>query len=577
MSDQSGFLLGVVSSLLAADPGPAVAQAQSPPPRPPSREEIERTNVPERQRTNRARVESRNAFTPEPCPLRDSQVTANISAVDFTGPDGGELPASIRALLAGVQVPQGDRPIAVVCDIRDDATSRLRREGYIAAVQIPQQRIQDGHLRLEVITGHLVDVHMRGDAPPFRSELAARAEELKALNPFNQFEAERILLQASDIPGVDVKLTLAPARTKPGELIGELNVSYQPFRILANANNFGSKALGRYSLYARGEVYGLTGADDMTYLAGSTTTDFDEQQVVQLGHVMGIGHRGMTFGGDFAYAWSRPDIHDVDPNDILNLHSTSLIGRLEATMPLSRSRRASLDLHGGFELLQQRTHTSFGLITDDKLRVAFLRAESGYREPLFSGGDAYSFHGALELRKGLDILGASDRGNLLASRFDGDPQAFVVRGQAGGVVRLPSVFSLALDGEGQWSNHPLLAFEEYSVGNYTIGRGYDPGAVTADRAIALRPEIRANVLQRPKASVQLFGFYDNVWIWNLDRFSTDHGRSLASWGGGVRAVIAPYFLIEATYAKPVDRPFDNGPKPPARLLLSLTTLFSPLR
>ena len=48
-------------------------------------------------------------------------------------------------------------------------------------------------------------------------------------------------------------------------------------------------------------------------------------------------------------------------------------------------------------------------------------------------------------------------------------------------------------------------------------------------------------------------------------------------GGGARAVIAPYFLIEATYAKPLDRPFANGPKPPARLLLSLTGLFSPMR
>ena len=152
-----------------------------------------------------------------------------------------------------------------------------------------------------------------------------------------------------------------------------------------------------------------------------------------------------------------------------------------------------------------------------------------------------------------------------------------MRGELSGVARLPSVFSLALDSEVQWANHPLLAFEEYSVGNYTIGRGYDPGAVTADRAIALRPEVRANVLQRPKMSVQLFGFYDRVWLWNLDRFSTEHGRSVSSLGAGVRAAIAPYFLVEATYAKPVDRPFIDGVKPPARLLLSLTTLFSPTR
>lgn len=577
MSDPSGYLLAVVSSLLAADPGPTAAQAQVTPPRPPSREVIERGNTQQQPRPSRAQVSAVNAIPTEPCPLRDSDVRANITALDFTGPDGAELAPVIRSLLAGVQVPRGERPIAVVCDIRDDATARLRHEGYVAAVQIPPQRIESGHLRLEVVTGHLIDIHMRGDAPPFRAELAARAEQLKSLNPFNQFEAERILLLASDIPGVEVRLTLAPARTKPGELIGELTVFYQPFRLLANINNFGSNELGRYTAYGRAEIYGLTRAQDMTYIAASTTTDLHEEQVVQVGHVLGIGANGATLGGHFAYAWSRPDLSELDPNGTLNIRSTSLIGRLEATMPLIRTRRNAITLRGGLELLQQRTDSSFGLITDDKLRVAFLRAESGFHEPVIGGGDAYSLHWGLELRKGLGIFGASDRYNPLASRFDGDPQAFVVRADLGGAARLPSVFSLAVDGEGQWSNHPLLAFEEYSVGNYTIGRGYDPGSITADRAIAIRPEIRAQVLQTRRTTLQLFGFYDNAWLWNLDRFSTDHGRRIASWGGGLRAVISPYFLVEATYAKPVDRLFPNGPKPPARLLLSLTTLFSPVR
>lgn len=577
MSDQTGYLLAVVTSLLAADPGPAVAQPQINPPPPPSREEIERTNVPQQPRPSRARVEAGNAIPVQPCPLRDSDVRANITALEFTGPGGEALPPVIRNLLAGVQVPQGERSISVVCDIRDEATARLRRQGYIAAVQIPQQRIESGHLRLEVVTGHIVDIHMRGDAPPFRSELAARAQQLKALDPFNQFEAERILLLASDIPGVEVRLTLAPARTKPGELIGELSVFYQPFRLLANVNNFGSQALGRYTAYARGEFYGLTGASDMTYIAASTTTDLHEQQVVQAGHVMGLGHDGATLGAHFAYAWSRPDLQDIDPHNVLDLRSRALIGRLEATMPLMRTRRTATTLRGGLELLQQRTNSSFGLITDDKLRVAFLRAESAFHEPLIRGGDAYSLHWGLELRKGLDILDASHRYSPLASRAEGDPDAFVVRGDVGGVARLPSVFSIAADAETQWSNHPLLAFEQYSIGNYTIGRGYDPGSVTADRAIAIRPELRAQVLQTRRTNLQLFGFYDNAWIWNIDDFSTDHGRHLASVGGGARLAISPYFLVEATYAKPLDRLSFNGPKPPARFLISLTTLFSPVR
>lgn len=577
MPVRSGYLSGAAAlplALLLHQPLSAQTAAR---PAPPSREEIERRTPPVQPARPRARVETRGALQPEPCPLKDSQLRTTIQAVDYSDASGSDLPDAIRALLATVAIPSGEQPIAVVCDIRDQANAALRSEGYLAAVQIPPQRLENGRLRLNIVTGRLVAVRMRGDAPPFRAELAARAEQLKAMRPLNQYEAERILLLASDIPGVEVRLTLAPAGTTPGELIGELAIVYQPFRFLGNANNYGSRSLGRETAYARAEAYGLTGASDLTYVAASTTFDFDEQRVVQAGHRFGIGNGGLMLGGDLAYAWSRPDLGDVDPNDILDLRSRSLIGRLEAAFPLTRSRRVAANLRGGLELLQQRTRSSFGLLTDDKLRVAFLRADTGFREPLMSGGDAYSFRGAVELRKGLDIFDASDRFSPLASRLEGDPQAFVVQGELGGVASVTPIFSVAVDAEAQWANHPLLNFEQYSVGNYTIGRGYDPGSITADRAIAIRPELRAKVVQTERARVDLFGFYDNVWLWDLGQNSSEDGRRVASWGGGVRAFLAPYFALEATYARPEDRPELNGDRPPARLLLSLTTLFSPVR
>ena len=501
----------------------------------------------------------------------------SITAIDFTGAEGAELAPVIRNLLAQVQAPQGERPIAIVCDIRDDATARLRREGYIAAVQIPPQHIETGHLHLEVITGHLINVHMRGDAPPFRAELAARAEQLKALNPFNQFEAEQILLLASDIPGVDVRLTLAPARTKPGELIGELSVYYQPFRILANVNNFGSRALGRYTAYARGEIYGLTGAADMTYIAGSTTSDLHEQQVVQLGHVFGMANNGVTIGGHFSYAWSHPDLHAIDPNDILNLRSRSLIGRFEATMPVARSRRASMDLRGGtraapaahqFQLWTVDRRQAAGRVPARRIRIS--RAAAPWRRRVFAergGGAAQGARhprGIPPVQPACFPLRRRPRGVRRARRARRRCPAavdFQSRGQGRGPMGQSPAARLRRIFGGQLHDRPRLR----SGSRHRGSRDRDPAG------------IRADVLQKPKTRLQLFGFYDNAWVWNLDRFSTDHGRSVASWGGGARAVIAPYFLVEATYAKPVDRPFINGPKPPARLLLSLTSVFSPMR
>ena len=48
--------------------------------------------------------------------------------------------------------------------------------------------------------------------------------------------------------------------------------------------------------------------------------------------------------------------------------------------------------------------------------------------------------------------------------------------------------------EGQWTDDPLLNFDEYSIGNLSIGRGYDPGANSGDRAIGFAGEIGATVI-----------------------------------------------------------------------------------
>lgn len=546
----------------------------------PNREQVELPAPDDVPTRPRIRIDSGDAVESAPCPLDRFDLNVAITSVQFNAPEGGELAPEIRALLAGIGAPGGEASIAVVCDIRDRATAALRNAGYVASVQIPPQTITGGDLRLEVVTARIVEMRVRGDAAPYRDTLTARAEQLKSLDPLNERDAERILLLAGDIPGLDVQLALSPAGTRPGEVIGELTVVYRPYSLLANVQNYGSRQLGRETGYARAEVYGLTGLSDVTYIGGSTTVDFEEQKVAQIGHITGLGNTGLTLGGSFIYAWSKPDI------GLLDLRSESLIGGLELTLPLVRDRRQSVAVTGGVEIIEQRTRVyanDVGLpLNRDKLRVAFVRAQANLREPLAAGGEAWSLQAALELRQGLDILNATERGvvtpgGFTPSRIEGDPTAFVAKAELGGVVALGPIFSLAARGEAQWANNPLLNFEEYSLGNLTIGRGYDPGANSADRAVALRAEARAKIYDSPAARVELFGFYDSVWIWNLDLNSTENDRRLASWGGGLRALIAPYAYLEAMYAHPEDLALliPNARRSTDRVLLSLTVQFTP--
>jgi hemolysin activation/secretion protein len=549
----------------------------------PTRDQVELPRPEERvSERARVRIDSRAAFQAAPCPLNEYDLKVSLQRVQFTGVGGGDLPPEITSILSRVTVPTNpDQPLRVVCDVRDAATAALRDAGYISSVQIPPQAIETGDLRLEVIVARIVDVRVRGEAPPYRETIGARIEQLKSLYPLNQRDAERILLLAGDVPGLDVQMQLRPAGTVPGEVIGELTLVYNPVNFLVNVQNLGSKQLGRETVYARAEAYGLLGTSDMTYVGGSTTLDFENQQVLQVGHVSGIGNSGATLGGEFLYAWSNPDIGALD------LTSRSFIASLEAGVPLARTLRTRARLASGLEILEQRTRVSDVPLNRDKLRVAYVRGEYFHREPSPGADDLYSLRGALELRKGLDIFNATERGEVSSagftpSRFEGNPTAFVAKAEVDGVIGIGPIFSLAATAEGQWANDPLLNFEEYSIGNLTIGRGYDPGANSGDRVLGLRGEVRAAVhrFQRPGGGkVELFGFYDSVWIWNLDTGSIENDRRLGSWGGGLRGILPGLAIFEAIYARPEDKALltPDARRAPDRLLLSLTMQFSPRR
>lgn len=588
----------IVAAAMAATSSNALAQSATPPQGTlPPREQVELPR-PDRAQSQRQRVNvrSRDAVRTAPCPLDRYDLQTTITTIRFSGPAEAPVPEELVPYLSPIaaDVPSGPQSLPVICAIRDRATAALRNAGYVASVQIPPQRLENGELRLEVITARITEVRVRGDVGPYAGTLESRIQQLKALTPLREQDAERVLLLAGEIPGLNVELSLSPAGRVPGDVIGDLSVQYSPFSVLANVQNFGSRQLGRETAFVRAEAYGLTGAADLTYVGASTTFDFEEQKVLQIGHLAGLGSDGVTLGASFLYAWSRPDL------GLLDLRSESLIGRLELAAPVIRSVRENFSTSTGFEIIEQRTRVFAGDNGDaddaddegvplnrDKLRVLFTRAEYGQRDLLFGGEEAYSYGAFLELRQGLGIFNAtkpeevSEEG-FTPSRFEGDSRAFVARGGLDGAIRVNSRFSLAAIARGQWADRPLLNFEEFSIGNLTIGRGYDPGANSADRAVALRGEVRANILPPQTArlfDLEAFAFYDSVWIWNLDPNAIEDDRRLGSWGGGLRAQLPNQIFAEVMYAHPEDKALlvPNARRAPDRLLVSLTFQFLPGR
>lgn len=577
------------ASLIALAGLPTVVGAQAP-----TREEIQRAPAPPPTRDGpRLRVD--DAVERAPCPLADPQfkdITVTIADARFNGLDG--IPESLVrpswAQLVGKTVS-----IAEVCEIRDRAATALREAGYLAAVQVPPQRIENGVVTFDVLVAKIVGFQVRGSAGRSEGMIKRILDAIRAQPVFNVRAAERYLLLARDLPGFDIRMTLRPAGTVRGEVIGEVLVERTPVTVSANIQNLGSREVGRFGGIVQANFNGVFGIGDRTSIGVFSTSDFEEQQVVLASQEIRIGREGLTLGADFNYAWSRPTL---DPP--VDLRSRTLTATLRASYPLVRRQAVNLNLGGGFDFIDQSSTIAGLPLTQDNIRVAFARADVdaidaasiGSTEGYSASEPRWRLGGSLELRQGLDVLGASPScgpgavnctgpGLVPPSRLTGDSTAFVARAEALAEVRPLPMLAFRLVGRVQYSPSALLSYEQFSAGNYTIGRGFDPGTLTGDSGIGVRGEIAYGSLvpsTRRDLAWQGYGFIDAAWVWVDDPVpGTANPQKLQSAGGGIRAAFGDRFQLDGGFAIPFRAAGLQTRRGDARVLISLTVKLLPWR
>ena len=565
---------------------PAVAQ-MAPPVAPPTREEVQRAPVrPPADARPRLTVDDR--VERAPCALASEanrDVRFTLRSVVFEELKGLS-PQALRPAYA--ELVGTEQPVSAICEIRDRAATILRDAGYVAAVEIPEQRIADGALRFQVLTARLVAVRVRGNAGRAERAIAAYLERLTREEVFNRNVAERYLLLAGDIPGFDVRLTLRSAEAGRGEVIGEVAVIGTAGRADLNVQNFGSRDLGRFGGLLRGEVYGLTGLGDRTTVGVFSTLDIREQQTLQLGHDFRLGGEGLVLSGQFTYARAAPDLDSPD----FRVRARTLLGTVEASFPFLRSQADTVRGALGLDLIDQRVRFNGLPLTRDRLRVGYLRLDADVIDPngVAAGGGGsvvaarWRAAASLQLRRGLDILGASDgcgpglvrcqaAGVVTPSRLQGDATGRALRAEALAEVRPVPAVSVALGVRGQISPDPLLSFEEFSGGNYTAGRGYDPGTLLGDSGVGMQAELRFDGLRRSRnVGLQPYVFADLARVRNEDFANRgDVRQDLSSVGGGVRASYRDRVQLDAALAVPLQRAGLLTERPDPRFLLSITT------
>jgi hemolysin activation/secretion protein len=512
------------------------------------------------------------------CPFAGQGVNVTLTRVMAEGATQVS-PAEIDAEVA--QFLNRETDLAVICQIRDRVAELYMREGRrLTRVELPEQRITDGVLRLRVTEGYVASTPI--ERPEAQGPSAALAQaymgRLQTGRPAEWSEVERAVLLVREIPGAEPDIRLRPSMAGPGAI--DVVTGFSPrrrFDVTVGAQYLGSEELGETAVFARVDANSFTRFGERTSLILFSSTG-GEQQVVQLLEEVRLGWGGLLARADVAYGRTEP-AGVLTP---LEIEGEALIARFGLRYPVILRQTSALTLGVRFDAINQENAlgvlqgTGDATLFKEQLRV--LAGELDFRWRPAGRLSRLTTAGNLEIRKGVEGLGSSETGDAQLSRVEGRPDFASVR------LSLRARYDFQAGGQGpwaevrtvsQWADGPLLAYEEYQVGNYTVGRGYDPGAASGDDAVAAQFEAGWTFVSNPggaRLALTPFAFYDMARLTNEDKFGFE--SEISSYGAGLHARYGNKYDVRVTYAVPQDEPIPNAPKPDARWLITFARAFA---
>jgi hemolysin activation/secretion protein len=431
-----------------------------------------------------------------------------------------------------------------------------RARGYIfASAMIPAQSVETGIVTVRLNEGRVDQVRVTGSSnprlPAILNKIVGEAVQKSAV--------ERNLLLAEDVPGITI---LSARYVREGtQAVLQVDVRQDHHSGSVSLDNSGPKTIGPVRLSIRYELAGLIDHDDVLTVQGvMTPLQPKELAFGSLRYARSIGSGGTQIGVAGAFGATRPEITGAV------LAGKSRYGALFVSQPLLRSAKTSLWWYNEIAYLSVDQSVN-GLPAQSDAIATFSTSLSGLTR--FAGG---RLSGGVGLVQGLNILGTTRNGDLLASRRDASGSFTKGQMWLNWTGSLIDRLTLRLAASGQIASKPLLAAQELGLGGAGFGRGYDFNERFGDNGILGLAELRQQ-FDRPMTSVdwmQLYGFVDGGVVSN--RSNGLGGGSLLSGGGGIRAALGKVELgVEA--ALPINEPRRESGSKRIRLNMSLGVNF----
>jgi hemolysin activation/secretion protein len=400
-----------------------------------------------------------------------------------------------------------------------DVAQVARDAGYgLATAGIPRQRVAGGILRVALDEGRIDEVQVEGTASaPVKRLLGPLADG----SPVRTARLERQLLLLGELPGIRIGQARIDRRGDRNLL--RIRADRDRIEGRVYLDNWGSEAVGPVRAQMIGHINGLL-ADDDQLTVGAVMTPFDlkEFALARAGYSKLVGTAGTEVS---AYGYiARSEVGE----QLTEIGGDSAEVSVAVSQPFRRSRELSVGGEIKFSLRDAEQDGRGVRLRED--RLATLTASAlAYGTPGAGRGSL-----RLSLVQGLDVLGATEEGDLLSSRRDGSGSFTKLEFWGSYDHPLGRHVSIRLQAEGQAASRALLVSEEMGLGGRYMLRGYDYRERSGDNGIAGSGEIRFDLADQPKPikAVQLYLFADGGVVDNYNQGFGD--GSLASAGGGIR-------------------------------------------
>lgn len=428
-------------------------------------------------------------------------------------------------------------------------TKIYRSAGFsLSRAIVPPQDLEGGVLTVNVIEGVISSYQISGAEQqryPFQRFLAP----ILADKPLRQKTLERQLMLINDLAGLSIKDT---ALEEVGELSGqfELTIYVKTWRVFSHGDldNRGTDAVGPLQSYQSIYLNSLFGAGSSLGFSYSGVPD--ENEALNFGKVsidVPLGGHGVSLSAFISGG-------ETKPSDVRERYDTSyktLRGEVMINWALVRERERSAWIGAGLYASTNVRSSVFGRYERDEVRGISVAGQLIFKDRFKGQNAVYA-----NLRKGIDIWGATDETSPLRSRFDGDGEFTKFYLDFQRVQAFDEHWSFKIDGALQLATEGLLSSEEFYIGGYRFGRGFDSGLIGGDNGFGASLELRYSrdlnwgILK----SLQLYGFVDAASIFD-DGNIYANGIFLSSGGGGVRLSLDYGFEAEIEVAAPIEQDF----------------------